>query len=356
VDLSNSKYLVETPNFAGSRRLERLDFTGCVNLSYVHPSIGLLEKLAFLSLEGCSSLVRLVLDGDITSNLYSLKVLHLSGCSKLETIPNFTGVSNLEYLDIDQCASLSKIDHSIGDLKQLKFLSLRHCTNLVSIPKILNSMPNLVTIDLCGCLKLENLPLLANTPMSQENIDIITISENFDISISSYDMNFLIFLDLSFCNLSTVPDAIRYLWRLERLNLEGNNFVSLPSSMSTLFSLAYLNLAHCSRLQSLPELGFCATSTSGGRYFKMVSGSHDHRSGFYIFNCPLLEIAEGHNLALSWLRKLLKVLVIAPPLEIALHCFPLPLSSVLFFTNSDIFFISIYDTRVLVISGVALTL
>jgi hypothetical protein len=217
-------------------------------------------------------------------------------------------------------------------------------------------MPNLVTIDLCGCLKLENLPLLANTPMSQENIDIITISENFDISISSYDMNFLIFLDLSFCNLSTVPDAIRYLWRLERLNLEGNNFVSLPSSMSTLFSLAYLNLAHCSRLQSLPELGFCATSTSGGRYFKMVSGSHDHRSGFYIFNCPLLEIAEGHNLALSWLRKLLKVLVIAPPLEIALHCFPLPLSSVLFFTNSDIFFISIYDTRVLVISGVALTL
>ncbi|KAK2424031.1 disease resistance protein RUN1 [Trifolium repens] len=306
VDLSNSKYLVETPNFAGSRRLEQLDFTGCVNLSYVHPSIGLLEKLAFLSLEGCSSLVRLVLDGDITSNLYSLKVLHLSGCSKLETIPNFTGVSNLEYLDIDQCASLSKIDHSIGDLKQLKFLSLRHCTNLVSIPKIVNSMPSIVTIDLCGCLKLENLPLLANTPMSQENIDIITISENFDISISSYDMNFLIFLDLSFCNLSTVPDAIRYLRCLERLNLEGNNFVSLPSSMSRLFSLAYLNLAHCSRLQSLPELGFCATSTSGGRYFKMVSGSHDHRSGFYIFNCPLLEIAEGHNLALSWLRKLLK--------------------------------------------------
>ncbi|KAK2424034.1 disease resistance protein RPV1 [Trifolium repens] len=33
VDLSNSKCLVETPNFAGSRRLERLDLTGCINLS-----------------------------------------------------------------------------------------------------------------------------------------------------------------------------------------------------------------------------------------------------------------------------------------------------------------------------------
>ncbi|MCI20867.1 TMV resistance protein N-like, partial [Trifolium medium] len=63
VDLSNSKYFVETPNFAGCRRLERLDLTGCRNLSYVHPSIGRLVKLAFLSLEGCSSLVRLVLDG-----------------------------------------------------------------------------------------------------------------------------------------------------------------------------------------------------------------------------------------------------------------------------------------------------
>ncbi|CAJ2660038.1 unnamed protein product [Trifolium pratense] len=307
VDLSNSKLLVETPNFAGSRRLERLDFTGCVNLSYVHPSIGLLEKLAFLSLEGCSSLVRLVLDGDTVFNLYSLKVLHLSGCSKLETIPDFTGVSNLEYLDIDQCASLSTIDHSFGDLLQLKFLSLRHCTNLVSIPKILNSMPSLVTIDLCGCLKLENLPLFANTSFSEESIDIIfATAENIDLSISSLNLNFLIFLDLSFCNLSIVPDAIGYLWHLERLNLEGNNFVSLPSSIGRLSSLAYLNLAHCSRLQYLPELQDCATSTSGGRYFKMVSGSHDHRSGFYFFNCPLLEIAEGHKLALLWLRKLLK--------------------------------------------------
>ncbi|KAI5412231.1 hypothetical protein KIW84_057048, partial [Lathyrus oleraceus] len=110
VDLSNSKCLVETPNFSGSKILERLDLTGCINLSYVHPSIGLLEKLVFLSFEGCRSLVRIVLHGDTASKLCSLKVLHLSGCTKLETIPEFTGVSNLEYLDIDQCTSLSIID------------------------------------------------------------------------------------------------------------------------------------------------------------------------------------------------------------------------------------------------------
>jgi len=279
-----------------------------------------MEKLAFLSFEGCSSLVKLVLDDDTASNLYSLKILHLSGCTKLETIPCFTGVSNLEYLDMDQCASLSTIDHSIGDIMQLKFLSLRDCTNLVSIPQSINSMHSLVTIDLCGCLKLKNTPLLTNMSLSEERIDfIVTSTENVDELISSYYLNSLIFLDLSFCNLSAVPDAIGELRHLERLNLEGNNFVSLPPSMGKLSSLAYLNLAHCSRLQSLPELQLCATSSSGGKYFKLLSGSHNHRSGLYIFNSPLIEIQEGgHNLALSWLIKLIEVHTS--------HCFP-PLPS-----------------------------
>jgi len=293
VDLSNSKYLAETPNFAGSRRLERLDFTGCINLSYVHP------------LEGCSSLVRLVLDGHNASNLYSLKVLHLYGCRQLETMPDFTGVSNLEYLDVDQCSGLSTIGQSIWVLTQLKFLSLRDCTNLVSMPKSINCMPSLLTLDLCGCLRLENLPL-GNVSVSAENMDFFSISG--EIVDHSYCLVSLIFLDLSFCNLSTVPDAIVDLWHLERLNLEGNNFVYLPPSIGKLCSPAYLNLAHCSRLQSLPKLQLCATSSYGGRYFTVLSGSHNHRSGLYIFNCPFLDIAGGGQcLALSWLNRLIEV-------------------------------------------------
>ncbi|KEH38848.1 putative TIR domain, winged helix-turn-helix DNA-binding domain-containing protein [Medicago truncatula] len=302
VDLSNSRCLVETPNFTGSQIIERLDFTGCINLSYVHPSIGLLKELAFLSLEGCRNLVSLVLDGHPASNLYSLKVLHLSGCSKLEIVSDFRGVSNLEYLDIDQCVSLSTINQSIGDLTQLKFLSFRECTSLASIPESINSMTSLETLDLCGCFKLESLPLLGNTSVSEINVDLSN-----DELISSYYMNSLIFLDLSFCNLSRVPNAIGELRHLERLNLEGNNLISLPSSVGGLSSLAYLNLAHCSRLQSLPELQLCATSSYGGRYFKMVSGSHNHRSGLYIFNCPHLKMTgQSLDLAVLWLKNLVK--------------------------------------------------
>lgn len=75
---------------------------------------------------------------------------------------------------------------------------------------------------------------------------------------------------------------------------EGNDFVPLQSSKGRLLSLSYLNLAHCKRLESLPELQLCATFVSGGRYYKVVSGSHNW-SGLYVFNCPLLYIPEGHQ-------------------------------------------------------------
>ncbi|KAL2328073.1 hypothetical protein Fmac_021500 [Flemingia macrophylla] len=62
IDLSNSRHLVETPDFSQIPKLERLDLSGCTNLLRVHSSIGLLGKLAFLSLRNCSNLVRINFD------------------------------------------------------------------------------------------------------------------------------------------------------------------------------------------------------------------------------------------------------------------------------------------------------
>ncbi|AES66936.1 disease resistance protein (TIR-NBS-LRR class) [Medicago truncatula] len=63
--------------------------------------------LLTFSLQNCSSLVNL--DFGSVSNLCSLRVLRLSGCTKLEKTPNFMGASNLEYLDMDGCTSLFKV-------------------------------------------------------------------------------------------------------------------------------------------------------------------------------------------------------------------------------------------------------
>ncbi|KAL2331603.1 hypothetical protein Fmac_019184 [Flemingia macrophylla] len=290
MDLSNSKYLIETPDFSGIPKLERLDLSGCTSLTKVHPLIGLLENLVFLSLRNCRNLIDIYFGKE--SSLRSLKVMHLSGCTKLEITPDFKSAAYLEYLDIDGCISLSSVDDSIGALSKLTFLSLRDCKNLVSMPNTINIMTSLQTLDLRGCLKLTNLPL----------------GHTF---ISSSDLKLLIFLDLSFCNLLEVPDAIRMLRCLERLNLQGNNFVSIPyDSISWLHRLAYLNLSYCHNLEDLPELPV-GVASSAGKYFKIVAGSRDQRSGLYIFDCPKVaqnfpNIETPYKYSLGWLVRLIE--------------------------------------------------
>ncbi|WVZ00977.1 hypothetical protein V8G54_027046 [Vigna mungo] len=280
IDLSNSKDLSETPDFSRIIKLERLDLSGCTSLSYVHSSIGLLKKLAFLNLRNCCNLVSI--DFGCVGNMSSLRVLHLSGCSKLESTPDFTRATHLEYLDMDGCTSLSTIHQSIGVLSNLTFLSLRKCQELVSIPNDINFLVSLQTLDLYGSFNRMH-PIPGQGYMS--HLEYLNRTNPILRQAFSSHLVSLIFLDISYCNLKEVPDAIGELRCLERLNLEGNKFVSIPDSFRQLHCLAYLNLSHCYLLKSLPDLPN-EGDKSGGKYFKTVSGSRDHRSGFYLFDCP----------------------------------------------------------------------
>ena len=163
-------------------------------------------------------------------------------------------------------------------------------------------------------------------------------------------MKSLIFLDLGFCNLNAIPYAIGDIRNLERLNLQGNKFVSLRNSIINLSNLAYLNLAPCHKLQNLPALLF-ESASSGGKYFKTTPESRNHISGLYIFDCPICLPWSRQNLAwdvfaLSWLFRLVLVLSLSLSLIYTVS-FSLALIYLYFFP---------YCTRNLVSSGVALTL
>jgi Leucine-rich repeat (LRR) protein len=178
-------------------------------------------------------------------------------------------------------------------------LSLRDCIVLAGMPNSINTMTSLVTLDLYGCLKLTTLPL----------------GQKF----SPPYMESLIFLDASFCNLHGLPDVIGELRCLERLSLQGNNFKSLPHNLAKLGSLAYLNLAHCHELQTFPRIFSRKKSSLVGGYFKIASGSRDHRSGLHVFDCPKLKFTLLDNhVYFTWLERLLKVST--------LHNIPLSLS------------------------------
>ena len=288
MDLSNSKDLVETPNFEWCRSLMRLDLSGCTNLSRVHPSIGLLKNLAHLSLRNCTSLISLHFGTQC--ELSSLRVLCLSGCTKLEDTPNFTGLSNLEYLDLEQCTSLSTVHVSFVDLLKLKLFSLRDCINLTEMSSCVFTMPSLQTLDMRGCFNFETM-LPVRLPRAMVS------------RLCSYEES-LISLDLSFCNLSEVPNAIENLRCLERLNLQGNKIRYLDAEH--LSSLAYLNLAHCNELNKLPICSLDRPSP-GGRYFRTLSTSRNHRSGLYISDCPISMKTCSMLVALLWLARLIEV-------------------------------------------------
>ncbi|XP_057972922.1 TMV resistance protein N-like isoform X2 [Malania oleifera] len=293
--LSHSQNLTKTPNFTGVPNLERLILEGCINLIKIHPSIGTLKRLILLNLKDCKNLRYLM----SAIGLESLESLILSGCSKLQKFPKV--LSNMRHLwELSlQGTSIKELPPSIKYLSSLVSLDLEECKNLEFLPSSICMLRSLVTLTLSGCSKLAKLPedlgsleclvgLYADrTAINQLPPSIIQLKSLafvsfhgvspkmskswrhrlFSILLPSRDHMFtslelsplsklssLCFLDVSDCNLLTIPNDIGCLSSLRQLNLGHNNFITIPSSISQLSELRFLYLEGCKRLQALPEL------------------------------------------------------------------------------------------------------
>ena len=178
-----------------------------------------------MDLNGCKNLSSLP---DAICSLMSLKTLNLSGCSRQVKLPkNLGNLKGLEELDVSGTA-IRELPSSTILLKNLKKLSTGGCDFLLSKPSN----------------KLLNFHLLRRSPNPMGMLSH-TLS-----SLSS-----LIDLNLSYCNLRTVPDAIGCsLPSLNYLNLRGNNFILLPEDIIQLSNLYTLFLSDCKDLRLLPKL------------------------------------------------------------------------------------------------------
>ena len=219
MDLSYSRYLIETPNLSGVTNLKRLVLEDCVSLCKVHSSLGDLKNLNFLNLKNCKTLKSLP---SSTSNLKSLEICILSGCSKFEEFPeNFGNLEMLREFYADEIA-IGVLPSSFSFLRNLKILSFKGYkgppSTLWLLPRSSNSIGSILQ-PLSGLCSLIN-------------------------------------LDLSDCNLSdeTNLGSLGLLSSLKELYLCGNDFVTLPSTISRLSNLEWLELENCKRLQVLSEL------------------------------------------------------------------------------------------------------
>ncbi|GMI79449.1 DOMINANT SUPRESSOR OF camta3 NUMBER 1 [Hibiscus trionum] len=296
VNLERSENLIHTPDFTAAPNLEFLILKGCTNLVDVHPSVGVLKRLKLLNLKDCKSLRSL----PAKIGMESLETLILSGCSNLRKLPEIDG--KMEYLLELDCEGtcIRELPSSIGNLSSLVLLNLKDCSNLVSLPSSIGGCTSLRTLDISGCKRAENLPEnlqqveflekldLSETAITEppsfifqfKNLKVLCFSgckapssklrksmpSLFKVTQrgranpmalklpSLLGLSSLTELKLSYCNLceGDIPNDISCLSSLIWLDLSGNNFLSIPSSLAQLSKLKDLRLSNCRELKSLP--------------------------------------------------------------------------------------------------------
>ncbi|TYI58419.1 hypothetical protein E1A91_D11G356900v1 [Gossypium mustelinum] len=298
VNLEGSQNLIKTPDFTTATYLEVLILEGCTRLAHVHPSIGVLKSLKLLNLRGCrslrslptkigmESLETLILSGcsnlvrfpEIDGKMECLKSIDLSGCYKVENLPeSLQQLEFLEELDLSETA-ITKLPSFIFQLKNLKVLSFNGCKgpsklqrNLSSLFKVIHrGRINSMALMLPSLSSLRELNLrdrklregdIPNDISCLSSLKKLDLSGNSfsNIPVSLMRLSKLQYLGLSNCNVrnlceADIPSDIYGLSSLILLDLSGNNFIGIPSALTTLSKLKTLRLSNCKELKSVPEL------------------------------------------------------------------------------------------------------
>ena len=188
VNLFGCESITELPEFC-TPSLEELNLCHCENLAKVHKSLGLLEKLQIWDLTSCRKLQ--ILPNPLM--LISLKYLSLRNCESITELPEFYAPS-LEELDLCYCHNLVNVHESVGNLDKLQIWNLQGCGKLQILPNNLR-LKSLEEFLLIDCLRLEKFPNIHPK------------------------MKCLRSLDLSWSGIRELPSSIKYLTRLELLDL-----------------------------------------------------------------------------------------------------------------------------------------
>uniref|UniRef100_M1AKS7 Resistance gene n=1 Tax=Solanum tuberosum TaxID=4113 RepID=M1AKS7_SOLTU len=196
-----------------------------------------------------------------------LRWLDLRGSKGLMRTPDFTGMPNLEYLNLSGCTSLKKVHHSLGCSRKLIRLDLSHCKSLERFPCV--NVESLEYLTLQYCSSLEKFPEILGR-----------MKPKLDISVEGSKMRshfpgWLTVLDLSSLkNLVSLPSSIGMLKSLVKLNISGcSKFESLSEGIGDLGNLESLDASYTLisqppssiiQLNKLKSLSFVKQKTGGG--------------------------------------------------------------------------------------------
>ncbi|XP_021800385.1 TMV resistance protein N-like, partial [Prunus avium] len=257
INFESCKFLTKIPNFSRIPNLEELNLKYCGSLVEVDPSVGFLDKLVHLRLNGCYNL-RVF---PRRMNLKSLRRMNLEGCTRLENFPEIEGnMKSLIWMDLSRTA-IKQLPSSIGNLIGLEKLYIHGCENLTSLPCSIYRLQHLKMVSIYQCQKLVTFPNKVNPEpsCSAEALSLVLPTKSSNISRGkngSLAFPKLWKFDVGRCNLSesNFLQTLDCGSTLEVLDLSGSDFVNLPLCIRKFVNLRMLNLRGCKRLGEIPQL------------------------------------------------------------------------------------------------------
>ncbi|VVA40777.1 PREDICTED: TMV resistance [Prunus dulcis] len=249
MNLGGCQFLEKIPDLSGIPNMKYLFLSDCTSLVELDDSVGFLDKLVGLDLEGCVKLMRFA----TTLILPNLTYMNLRSCQFLEKIPDLSGIRNIKYLFLTDCTSLVSLDDSVGFLDKLVSLDLSGCVNLTKFGRRLR-LKSLETLDLEGCASLESFPEIEVKMESLRRLDMEG-SGIRELPPSIKHLTGLENLNIERCfNLTRLELRLLHCWSTLRfLDLSGANFVTLPECISKFVSLEYLTLRDCKSVREIPQ-------------------------------------------------------------------------------------------------------
>ncbi|KAL3739518.1 hypothetical protein ACJRO7_020864 [Eucalyptus globulus] len=259
--------LRKTPKFSRISGLERL-ILKCTQLRKIDKSIGNLQDLCYLEIEGEASLPnsigglksltvlivqskRLSVLPHSIGNLVKLKHLILD-CDKLQNFPDSIGqLKSLLQVHV-KFSRISVLPHSIGNLERLKYLRILS-EYLEEIPNSIGRLQSLLKLDL-------RITAIKSLPDCIGNLRRLKVLNLNHILISELPKTIGMLENLEELRASCqhlegeIPSEIGALSSLKILDLSRGRFSGLPTTINQLTNLQSLNLLDSRSIQQLPEL------------------------------------------------------------------------------------------------------
>ncbi|XP_062019134.1 disease resistance protein RUN1-like isoform X2 [Rosa rugosa] len=172
-----------------------------------------------------------------------LKSIDLMDSENLIETPDFTGVPNLERLNLEGCTKLSKVHPSISNLIHLRLLNMKNCERL-QITSWDISLKSLEIFNLSGCARLKRFPEIVGDMkcLSKIYLDGSAIEE---LPVSIEHLTGLTLLDMAHCkNILRIPSVISSLPRLKTIILSGcSNLIEIPENIGNVECLEELDIS-----------------------------------------------------------------------------------------------------------------